>query len=176
MKAKKKSKFFNCFGKQLFTHVPKFLRRKWGNYKHLKNGVYVADPFWNVFRKPNSNKFGFARQGRFIYCKPFTLLKGTLIARFGTPFGSFATDFGTPYHMLGLPYIKETVEYHVYRVLKDIQVMKGVVAPIFNSPGGGVQYLFYKERINALIKNGHEDDDFFDPDDYPLEEVFIFGH
>lgn len=170
-------KFYNCFGKRLFTHIPKFIRRKWGKISRTKDGKHCyADPFCNIFRKPNTNVNGFARQGKYIYCKPFTLLKGTIIARYGTPFGSFATDFGVPYHMLGLPYIKETVEYHVYRVLKDIQVFKGVVAPIFNSPGGGVQYFFHKEKLNALIRDENEDDEFFDPDDYPLEEIFIFGH
>ena len=50
---------------------------------------------------------------------------------------------------MGLHYVKETVEYHVYRVIANdykvqCTVIKGRVAPMFFSGGGAVQYKHFQ--------------------------------
>ncbi len=70
---------------------------------------------------------------------------GTVLCRYGREEGSFTTNKGTPYELLGLPYIKETIEYHEYEVISSdvmvaCEVTKGLVAPAFKSRGGVVQY------------------------------------
>lgn len=79
------------------------------------------------------------------YYMEVTLPRGTLLIRYGTEFGRNTAPKGTPYEQLGLPYLKDTVEYHEYEVIADsikvyCEVLRGRVAPIFDSPGGGIQY------------------------------------
>ena len=74
------------------------------------------------------------------------LPRGTEIIRYGGEMGYYSTPAETQYEELSLPYIKETVEYHRYRVNAKYLVLtcvveKGRVAPGFGSPGGAVQYL-----------------------------------
>ncbi len=47
--------------------------------------------------------------------------------------------------MSGLPYVKETIEYHEFKVTEDLSVEcrvdKGMVAPKFLSDGGAIQFM-----------------------------------
>ena len=65
---------------------------------------------------------------------------------------------GTKYEYLGLPYKKDTIEYHEYEVVADgitvhCIVTKGKAAKMFNSPGGAIQFL-HKRSIDEEIKTG----------------------
>lgn len=92
------------------------------------------------------------------------LLKDTRIARYGSEFGKYSAPVGTPYEKLSLPYIHNTVPYHEYIVLDDIEVMcivkKGIIAPNFHTMGGGIQYLHHQsiaqEIENEALKEVYE--------------------
>lgn len=92
------------------------------------------------------------------YYMEILLPQNTIIVRYGSEYGSNTTAKGTPYEQLGLPYIKETVQYHEYRIIADnikvlCKVQRGIVAPIFDSPGGAVQYYHGEENsMRALMR------------------------
>lgn len=88
----------------------------------------------------------------------YILPKGTIICRYGNPRGSFTTLKGSTYESLGLPYVKETIEYHEYEVTKDTDVdcyvTKGIAAPKFLSSGGGVQFM-HRQSITLECEDGY---------------------
>ncbi len=87
---------------------------------------------------------------------------GSKLCRYGTPAGYLTAPIGTPYEHLGLPYIKETREYHEYRVVADnCKVKRGKVSPMFDSPGGGTQYL-HPETIEEEEKKYHKVEEDFE--------------
>ncbi len=99
------------------------------------------------------------------YTQDVILPYGKLICRYGNYRGRLTTDIDSRYEELALPYVKETVEYHSYKVFADglrvqCTVLKGRVAPMFNSKGGAVQYKHY-QSIAKEIEHGK------------LEEVFL---
>jgi hypothetical protein len=165
MKAKKKR--VNFWGKPVLGEAPVYKNSKWGCYCLDGNTVW-AEPYFEKFRQPNTDEFGFDKSkdldGNGNYKVEHWLKPGDLICRFGGPRGSYTTAIGATYEMVGLPYYGATCEFHVYRVKKEIRVMKGYVAPIFDSPGGAVQYHHIDEKINAEIAAGNleEIDDFLD--------------
>ena len=78
-----------------------------------------------------------------------------ILCRYGEETGSFTAEKGTPYELLGLPYNKESVEYHEYEVVGDnlrvrCVVIKGMVAPAFSSQGGVTQYKHSKRIIQEI--------------------------
>lgn len=75
----------------------------------------------------------------------------TIIARYGSEHGHYATDVGTTPAELSLPYDTDTQEYHEYRICSDVACRSGKISPAFDMPGGGTQYTFGKsfaEMIN----------------------------
>ncbi|MBQ9503376.1 MAG: TNT domain-containing protein [Lachnospiraceae bacterium] len=99
------------------------------------------------------------------YSQEIVLPYGKVICRYGNYRGRLTTDIDSEYEDLALPYIKETVEYHSYRVVCDglrvqCAVIKGRVAPMFNSKGGAVQYKHYQSIAKELETR-------------KLEEVFL---
>ena len=95
--------------------------------------------------------------------------KGAELVRYGSERGHFTTLSGTEFDQLGLPFIQDSVEFHRYKVLKDIPVkcfkviddkeqqrlldvkngkerpkvqyaVEGLAAPAFGTLGGAVQY------------------------------------
>ena len=84
-----------------------------------------------------------------------TLPKDTIILRYGTEFGHYTAPDNTPYEQLALPYKKNSIEFHKYRVIADnikveCIVEKGYIAPCFGQPGGGIQYL-HEKTIRKLL-------------------------
>ena len=82
------------------------------------------------------------------------LQPGMLIDRYGDEKGSFVSPKGTPYKMRSLSPGSETKAYHVYEILKSIEVLSGETAAWFDNPGGGTQHKFSK-RIKDLLKEGY---------------------
>lgn len=87
----------------------------------------------------------------------FVLPKGSKICRYGNPKGRFTAPVGSAYEALALPYIKETVEYHEYIVVDDIEVeclvVKGRVAPQPWSKGGAIQFMHH-QSIQSECEQG----------------------
>jgi hypothetical protein len=99
--------------------------------------------------------------------RDYILPKGTIICRYGNPFGRFTTVRGTNYNKLGLPYKMNTIEYHEYQVTEDLSVDcvvdKGHVAPQFNSMGGAIQFK-HRQLITLECEDGC------------LKEVYLWKH
>ncbi len=74
------------------------------------------------------------------------LQKGMLIDRFGGPGGSFFSPEGIPYEQRALALHSDEADYYVYRVLEDFEVTGGKIAPWFDRPGGGTQFLKYHDN------------------------------
>ena len=94
--------------------------------------------------------------------KDYIIPKGTILCRYGFAGGFFTTPKGTSYESLGLPYIKETIEYHEYKVSEDVlvncYVTKGKVAPKFMSLGGAIQFM-HKQTIALECEDGYLQED-----------------
>ncbi|MCY8381202.1 glycohydrolase toxin TNT-related protein [Bacillus haynesii] len=88
------------------------------------------------------------------------LQKGMLIDRFGGSGGSFFSPEGIPYEQRALALHSDEVDYYVYEVIRPLEVDGGKIAPWFDRPGGGTQYIKYHENgeaysINELIDEGY---------------------
>lgn len=75
----------------------------------------------------------------------YVLPHGTHIIRYGHEGGSFTAPEGTRYDEISLPYIQDTCPFNEYVVVADglevtCEVDKGIVAPNFETVGGGIQY------------------------------------
>lgn len=92
-----------------------------------------------------------------------TLPKKMRLIRYGTEMGHYTAPKGTEYEALSMPYIKESLFFHEYEVVADsttvvaifnnCTVDRGIAAPGFDLPGGGVQF-FHKDAMRRLIRNG----------------------
>ena len=56
------------------------------------------------------------QNGKLYTIDDYVIPRGTIICRYGSPIGRFTTLKGVKYEDLALPYIKETIEYHEYKV------------------------------------------------------------
>ncbi|KZZ84993.1 T7SS effector LXG polymorphic toxin [Bacillus sp. SJS] len=74
-----------------------------------------------------------------------TLKQGKLLDRYGAPNGGFFSPEGIPYEQRALALHSDEADYYVYKVLEDFDVTGGKIAPWFDRPGGGTQYLKYHE-------------------------------
>ncbi len=126
--------------------VPEFAVK--GENYH-KNGLHEKETAdWESFAK-NSDENGFEKGSVEIV----TLEKGTVFGRYGNEMGRFATEPGTKFENLSLPYDEKTCEYEEYRVVNSFDCQKGTVAPNFDQPGKGTQYMF-EDNIAQMIKDG----------------------
>ena len=66
------------------------------------------------------------------------LQPGARIDRYGPPAGKFASPEGTPYGERALAPGANPEDYHVYVILKPVEVQSGTVYPWFDEVGGGI--------------------------------------
>jgi hypothetical protein len=91
------------------------------------------------------------------YVDKVELPVGTELIRYGGVRGRFTAPKGTKYNELSLPYDPETIEYHEYIVVADgvkvncCKVIQGRIAPMFDSKGGGIQYLHLQSIRDEVI-------------------------
>lgn len=83
-----------------------------------------------------------------------TLQPGIRIDRYGYEGGSFVAPEGTPYEKRSLAPGTDVKPYHVYEVVKPVEAIGGEVAPWFDQPGGGIQYMLRKS-IHELLDSGY---------------------
>ena len=148
---------YNYLGQELFTVYPKLRNDNYGSID--KNGE--PHPYWlqeNIYVDSYGFDKSFVNENG-LYLQKITLPEGHRLCRYGHEGGRFTTDTGTPYSMLGLPYKPETLEYHEYMVINQLEVCiveKGRVYPMFDSPGGAMQYMhsqaIWKEIEDKKIK------------------------
>jgi len=110
-----------------------------------------------------------------------TIYKGEFIDRFGSENGFFFGVPGEPYIYRSLPWfgnytndinintklkkhfyhfyseadkdINPEYDYHLYKVIKPLNVKSCIISPAFGFPGGGTQYRS-ENNVNKLIKEG----------------------
>lgn len=87
------------------------------------------------------------------YPDSVTLSIGTIIDRYGSDYGRFASPIGVPYKNRALAPGTEMKPYSVFEIVKPLEVQSGKIAPWFNQPGGGVQYVL-PDIIDELIDAG----------------------
>ena len=113
-----------------------------------------GDPKYREYISQYGDSFGFDKRHYDTLVRDMFLPKGMRICRYGNHFGRFSTDVGTPFEQLSLPYRIDSFEYHEYTVsgtcVVDCVVDKGLVAPGFESPGGGIQYYHHKSLHDSL--------------------------
>ncbi|PQE26097.1 hemagglutination repeat-containing protein [Rutstroemia sp. NJR-2017a BBW] len=113
------------------------------------------------YKYPPGNGFSLDAKGNPINGS-MILTPGTLIDRFGSEYGSYVSSADAPYSQRSLPPSNLDFDpkagfpynYHVYRVLKDLPVVGGPIAPWFGQPGLGAQfYVGGLGNIMYLINN-----------------------
>ncbi|HAA6475517.1 TPA_asm: hypothetical protein GF092_07710 [Listeria monocytogenes] len=86
------------------------------------------------------------------------LSPGMRIDRYGTPDGSFLAPESDSFASRALAPHSENAPYYVYEVIDDFDITSGEIAPWFNQPGGGTQFIKYHSNgepytIEELIEN-----------------------
>ena len=120
------------------------------------NDLVIADPrFLNANGEVDWEKF--APNGGYVEGSKVTgqnLETGTVIDRYGSPYGRYTSPDGTPYTQRSLPYVENPNAYHRYRVRKTIGgVTMGRIAPAFNQEGGGIQFELPSSILSLLQNN-----------------------
>ncbi|OJJ42100.1 hypothetical protein ASPZODRAFT_20787 [Penicilliopsis zonata CBS 506.65] len=90
-----------------------------------------------------------------------TLPVGQKLDRFGSEFGTFMSPLGAPYIERSLPPQnldtsdgRYPYNYHVYQITKAIPVQIGPIAPWYEQPGMGTQFVM-PSRVIDLVNNGY---------------------
>ncbi len=86
-----------------------------------------------------------------------TLHPGTRLDRYGNPTGSFLAPESDSFPSRSLAPHSEQAPYYVYEVIDDLEVTSGKIAPWFDQPGGGTQFIKYHSNgetytIEELIR------------------------
>lgn len=89
-----------------------------------------------------------------------TYSPGQIVDRYGDPDGSFLGNVGDPYPNRSLAPHSENATYHRYKVMDEMEVTTGEIAPWFDQPGGGTQIIKYKPNgkpytVKELINEGY---------------------
>ena len=117
------SKYKNVFDN------PKYYNQKTGAINWPKNDGFASTPIDEV------------------------LQPGTRIDRYGSDFGSFTSPEGIPYEMRAVAPGTDLKPYSVFEVVEPINVKAGDIAPWFDEPGGGIQYLL-PDTVDELLDAG----------------------
>lgn len=145
----------NYYGREILAYN-QLASPDFGTGEIDENGIPEVD--WKGCRTKFADENGFDTRNveeNGLYKISYILPKGTIIIRFGSERGKYTAPQDTRFEEVALPYKIESVEYHEYRVIADglpvhCIVEKGRVAPMFNQPGGGVQYL-HSKSIHSLV-------------------------
>lgn len=151
---------FNYKNKRI-NFIPKLRKEEYGTGEKDKFGRPV--PNWDLLIDADDDGFDKNhREPNGLFRMKVILPKHTMLIRYGSEIGSFTAPKGTLYEELSLPYDKESVFYHEYEVIADsIKVIalkkcvvdRGKVAPGFDFPGGGIQYLHPYNMIRSINLN-----------------------
>ncbi|KAL8710652.1 MAG: hypothetical protein Q9220_004876 [cf. Caloplaca sp. 1 TL-2023] len=109
------------------------------------------------YRYPPQNGYQLDLQGKAIQGN-MTLEVGTKVDRFGSEYGSFISAADAPYAQRALPPSnldtspsapEYPYNYHIYTVLKRLDILGGPIAPWFGQPGLGTQ--FYTGDVGNVL-------------------------
>ena len=108
---------------------PKYYNQKTGSINWPENNGFASTPIDEV------------------------LQPGTRIDRYGSDFGLFTSPEGIPYEMRAVAPGTDLKPYSVFEVVEPINVKAGEIAPWFDEPGGGIQYLL-PDTVDELLDRG----------------------
>lgn len=83
----------------------------------------------------------------------YVLKSGVKIDRYGQDTGIFVSPEGTPYEQRAVAPGTYNRPYSIFEVIEPIDVKAGEIAPWFDEPGGGIQYIL-PESVEKLLKDG----------------------
>ena len=149
-------KVYNYLGQELIDCEPEFAKASFSKFN--EDGKVV--PAW-IEANELVDEQGFDRtniEDNGEYKQIITLPKGVRLCRYGAQTGKTTAPIGTPYELMGLPFKKETLEYHEYEVIADgvfVQciVTKGKAAAMFDSEGGAIQFVHQRRIVEELATN-----------------------
>ncbi|CAM3762531.1 TNT domain-containing protein [Nocardiopsis rhodophaea] len=105
---------------------------------------------------------GFATVGGVVQSWKVDVAAGTMLDRFGSPWGSFLAPAGTPYAQRSLPPDSLNTwpggpahNYRCYQVLDEFTAEVGPIAPAFEQPGGGDQLFLDPALVPEGTGLGH---------------------
>ncbi|KAL8992699.1 MAG: hypothetical protein Q9169_006901 [Polycauliona sp. 2 TL-2023] len=133
----------------------------------LQPGAFLArwtDNATGFYRYPPQNGFVLDLGGRAILGN-MTLRVGMQVDRFGSEYGTYISAADAPYAQRALPPSNLATNpsspeypynYHIYTVLKRLDVLGGPIAPWFGQPGLGVQfYTGAIGNVRTLVEMGY---------------------
>ncbi len=85
--------------------------------------------------------------------KVVCLHPGLVLDRFGADRGKIVSPQGIPFENRALYPRTAKTPYSIFEVVKPIDVKAGEIAPWFNKPGGGIQFLLPKS-VEQLLNDG----------------------
>ncbi len=87
--------------------------------------------------------------------RPFTLLPGARIDRFGSDFGIFLSPSGTSYSQRALRPGAQNAPYSVFEVASNLEVDAATIKPWFGEVGMGTQFkLLGEAQVKTLLESG----------------------
>lgn len=140
---------YNCNGEPLFDKDPVFASPDYRKEDGTPNWALENE----VVDGDGLDKGNVEENGK--YKQLVILPKGTRLCRYGADTGKTTTLVGTPYEKCGLPFIKETMQYHEYEVIADgvsviCRVIRGKAAPMFGSEGGAIQFIHQRKIVEEI--------------------------
>ncbi|MEK0096981.1 TNT domain-containing protein [Streptomyces sp. A475] len=128
----------------------------------------AADTGQGDWRYPDADGYAKNSQGQPIAAE-LELHKGQRVDRFGNEAGRYLAPAGTKYGKRSIPPSslntadpRHPYNYYLYKVMKDFKVCAGPIAPAFEQPGLGVQYVtssqycpkIARTSVLDLVRNG----------------------
>ncbi|MEG0416684.1 MAG: TNT domain-containing protein, partial [Erysipelothrix sp.] len=78
------------------------------------------------------------------------LTPGQVIDRYGSNYGTFFADIEASIPERAMAPGSNFDAYNQYEILKEIPVREGIIAPWFNQPGGGIQYMLDPDFVKTI--------------------------
>ncbi|MFH8739442.1 TNT domain-containing protein [Streptomyces sp. NPDC017964] len=128
----------------------------------------AADTGQGDWRYPDADGYAKNSQGQPIAAE-LELHKGQKVDRFGNEAGRYLAPAGTKYGKRSIPPSslntadpRHSYNYYLYKVTRDVKVCAGPIAPAFEQPGLGVQYVtsssycpkIPRTSVLDLVRNG----------------------
>ncbi len=159
---RRKAMIYNCYGERLESEIPELQDGSFGTIDSTGKVTIYWDEESDVVDVYGFDKENVEPNGE--YTMDVELPVGTILIRYGNPNGKMTAPLGTPFELLGLPYKKETIQFHQYVVKADgvnvkCVVRRGKVREMFLSPGGAIQYM-HPQSILDEIRTGKIAEDF----------------
>lgn len=104
-----------------------------------------------------------------------TVSDGTIFKRFGYPGGNYLGAATDPFELRSLSPLSEGHNIHYYQALSDMEMKTGLIAPWFDYPGGGQQFLYIQDNNALRVTQLMQDGKLIDVTNYPYIEATVIS-